>query len=381
MMKLLNYFIALCLIGGLASCGPDKPAEKPTPLSHAVVDYSTKSPTVNQVTGSSAILMVSASGGSTTHSGDAHKATAGDTITHTVTLKAPTMVQLVVQADTDNTSAIELEVFINDAKKSDATLTINKDYIVSGVNQFRFGNLEIPRILLSTGANTIKMVPKQSFTLLSAKYLARDLYSKDGVLSTTIYTQFAKVDNLESEPIWTRAYGLSQGVQMIPGPTLRFKPGDLLEVDIINELNGDKYADLHTFDSIQNAQVGIDEELADVALHGEFNVPHNLNNTNLHVHGLHVDPSKDDVTIVIVPEGKSTKDYDAPHQGHPVDAVKNPDSLNAFSVADQSVKPGRWKYQYKIPPTHLPGTHWFHPHKHGAPSAQGENGLAGTLVI
>ena len=163
---------------------------------------------------------------------------------------------------------------------------------------------------------------------------------------------------------------------MIPGPTLYFKPGDLLNVNLVNLLNPEESEALKKFDSIQAKGALVDEVLADEPLRGEINIPHNLNNTNLHVHGLHVDPSKDDVTIVIVPDGVDTTGYDAPHTHAP-----STEGLNEYSVSDQGVTPGDWDYQYRIPVIHLPGTHWFHPHKHGSTSAQVENGLAGTLVI
>ena len=384
-MKFLNYLMMLSLLGMMASCGPEQESDstaEPVKLSSAQFNYTSETPQVDQPLGSSAIQSVNANTSLTSYIPDvqAHQADSGQALSYTVNLTAPSMVQLVVQA-TAGSPDISLLVYLDGDTTVFDTLRINKDYVVSGVNEFNFGNTEIPRTETSFGDNTVKLVPLKTFNLRSVQLLPRDLYSKDGVLSTTIYSQFAKVDNIVAGSIWTRAYGLSRGVQMIPGPSLRFKPGDLLEVDIINDLNGDRYADLHVFDSIQNATVGVDEELANVSLHGEINVPHNLNNTNLHVHGLHVDPDKDDVTIVIVPEGASTADYDAPHQDHPGDAAADPDALNEFSVADQSVKAGRWKYQYKIPETHLPGTHWFHPHKHGATSAQVENGMAGTIVI
>ena len=84
---------------------------------------------------------------------------------------------------------------------------------------------------------------------------------------------------------------------------------------------------------------------------------------NLHVHGLHVDPSKDDVTIVIVPDGVDTTGYDAPHTHAPTT-----EGLNEYSVSELRGEAVDWDYQYRIPKIHLPGTHWFHPHKHGSTS-------------
>lgn len=367
----LLCFIAACKPGGETDTSPQEPT------SHFQALLSSNAPQVIAASGSSVISDLSVESVS-----DEQKEL-------TITLTSISMIQLVVHLPKDATS-LDVDVTVNG--KAYTTIKVNRQYIVSNEVQYIFGSLNIQRDKLKAGKNTVGLKAPGSLEKATVKLLPREIYAdKNGILTTTLYTQFAKVDSLiyqntgtktdpKYEPIsiWTRAYGLSRGVQMLPGPTLRFKPGNLVQVNIVNELNPVKYSQLDIFDNVQNAGLGKDEELAGMTLHGELNIPHNLNNTNLHVHGLHVDPSKDDVTTVIVPDGLSTEDYDAPDTDEPVVDL---DKLNQYSVSDQSVKAGNWNYQYKIPEMHLPGTHWFHPHKHGATSAQVENGMAGTIVI
>ncbi|MGW9412743.1 multicopper oxidase family protein [Arthrobacter cupressi] len=93
----------------------------------------------------------------------------------------------------------------------------------------------------------------------------------------------------------------------VPGPTLRVRAGDVLAVHLLNNLG---------------------EE------------------TNLHVHGLHVSPRD------------------------------NGD--NAFI----SVAPGSsFDYEYRVPEGHPPGVYWYHPHHHGRAASQVFGGLYGAIVV
>ncbi|MDW3193316.1 MAG: multicopper oxidase domain-containing protein [Cytophagales bacterium] len=382
-MKFPTYsyraIVTLGLLCFMTACKPggETDSDSQEATSHFQALLSSEAPTVTPATGSSVINKV------TVNTINAEQKELS------ITLASVSMMQLVIHLPKDAT-VLDVDVTVNG--KAYTTIKVNRQYIVSDEVQYIFGSLNIQRDHLKAGVNKVGLKASGSLEAATVKLLPREIYAdENGVLTTTLYTQFAKVDSLiyqntgtkadpKYEPlsIWTRAYGLSRGVQMLPGPTLRFKPGNLVQVNIVNEFNPIKYSQLDVFDNVQNTDLGKDEELAGMTLHGELNIPHNLNNTNLHVHGLHVDPSKDDVTTVIVPDGLSTEDYDAPDTDEP---VVNLDSLNEYSVSDQSVKAGNWNYQYKIPVNHLPGTHWFHPHKHGATSAQVENGMAGTIVI
>lgn len=108
----------------------------------------------------------------------------------------------------------------------------------------------------------------------------------------------------------------------IPGPTLRVKPGDWLEVDISNDLPAQHH-------------------------HGRMGAfPHHPSTINLHTHGLTVSPK---------------------------------------GIADnvlREMEPGTTSpVRIKIPDDHPSGTFWYHPHKHGAVTYQMFGGMAGFLIV
>ncbi len=92
-----------------------------------------------------------------------------------------------------------------------------------------------------------------------------------------------------------------------PGPTMRVRPGDTLTVRLRNDLK---------------------------------------ESTNLHTHGLHVDPSgsSDNVFVEVRPGATHT-------------------------------------YTYQIPDDHRSGTFWYHPHHHGMVAVQVSAGLFGTIIV
>ncbi len=118
--------------------------------------------------------------------------------------------------------------------------------------------------------------------------------------------------------IYTRCY---EG--MVPGPTLCMSPGDILNIALENNLppNTDP-------------------------LPVNTSLPHLVNSTNFHTHGLHVSPSgnSDNVLVTVDP-------------GTPYD----------ISIA--------------IPADHPGGTHFYHPHVHGGVTTQFQGGMGGALII
>ena len=75
-------------------------------------------------------------------------------------------------------------------------------------------------------------------------------------------------------------------------------------------------------------------------------IPHCFNGTNLHTHGLWVNPSGngDNVLLSINPQTQFT-------------------------------------YEYNIPSDHPSGTFWYHTHRHGSTALQVSSGMAGALII
>lgn len=100
------------------------------------------------------------------------------------------------------------------------------------------------------------------------------------------------------------AYGYNGS---LPGPTLRLRAGDELSIRFVNSLDED---------------------------------------TNLHLHGLHVSPagSADNVFVTVSP-GAS------------------------------------FDYNYRLPPDHPPGMYWYHPHHHGLVARQIFGGLFGAIIV
>ncbi|MFF5184197.1 multicopper oxidase family protein [Streptomyces sp. NPDC000345] len=117
----------------------------------------------------------------------------------------------------------------------------------------------------------------------------------------------------------------------VPGPTLRVRPGDSLEITHVNALPPNTGPQHHG---------------------AALNVPHGFNTVNLHLHGMHVDPTGE--------------------------------ADNVFRSFEPSDTPGRTKTYRSVvdvPANHPAGTFWYHPHHHGATATQLLNGLAGVLIV
>jgi FtsP/CotA-like multicopper oxidase with cupredoxin domain len=132
---------------------------------------------------------------------------------------------------------------------------------------------------------------------------------------------------LAGRTVRVRTYGGA-----IPGPTISTAPGKTLTIRVKNQL---PFYDSSTWNP---------------AL---VNVPHHLNTTNLHVHGLEV----------------------VPHLFEPV-GTKDP---AARMIA---IGPGTSKtYVFELPENHPTGLYWYHPHHHGSTSVQVLNGMAGLILV
>ena len=79
---------------------------------------------------------------------------------------------------------------------------------------------------------------------------------------------------------------------------------------------------------------------------GAADTPHCFNGTNLHSHGLWVNPSGNGDNVLL------------------------------------SINPGvSFQYEYDIPPDHPAGTFWYHSHRHGSTALQVSSGMAGALIV
>ena len=152
--------------------------------------------------------------------------------------------------------------------------------------------------------------------------------SKDGELNVTlVFGSLNLADNSDGTGVSVELVGFSSGLgeaATSPGPTLRVRAGDTLRILLINNMP---------------------PEVVDTG-----SIPqgsHDFDVVNLHTHGLHVSPRApgDDVINTVVPA----------HKNHP--------------------------YEYHIPDDHMGGTHWYHPHWHGAVSIHVNFGAAGMIVV
>jgi FtsP/CotA-like multicopper oxidase with cupredoxin domain len=141
--------------------------------------------------------------------------------------------------------------------------------------------------------------------------------SVGGALSTTLRVRYARKE-VGGYRLYMRTY---EG--MIPGPTLRVRPGDVLRIRLLNELPPNR-----------------DEKPLN------SNRPHHFNTTNFHFHGSHVSPG-----------GISD---------------------NIF----REMEPGEsYEIEIDIPSDHTPGTYWYHPHAHGSADVQVGSGMAGAVIV
>ncbi|MEM7640045.1 MAG: multicopper oxidase domain-containing protein [Pseudomonadota bacterium] len=118
--------------------------------------------------------------------------------------------------------------------------------------------------------------------------------------------------------------GVDPDVPFVP-PAINLRPGDTFLFNLENDLPTD------------------DPSCVD---HGDVNIPHCFNSTNMHVHGLWVSPSgnSDNVLLRLTPGATFT-------------------------------------HEYNIPADHPAGTFWYHPHLHGATALQVSSGMGGPLII
>lgn len=156
------------------------------------------------------------------------------------------------------------------------------------------------------------------------------LSSADGVMSQPldVVPNTRKIDNLTiegCEEITTRSYN-----GQTPGPTIRVRPGDLIAPLLTNALAAEE---------------------RDPPSSWPQNVPHQLNYTNLHTHGLHVSP------------------------GSNANGTESDNVLLNIAPGDTV------QFEIRVPENHPPGTFWYHPHRHGSVLAGTASGLSGILII
>jgi FtsP/CotA-like multicopper oxidase with cupredoxin domain len=108
-------------------------------------------------------------------------------------------------------------------------------------------------------------------------------------------------------------------------PMLEIKPGDTIRLSLNNKLPPDPRC---------------------IKPEGGSNSPQCFNGTNLHTHGLWVNPAGNGDNVLL------------------------------------SINPGvSFTYEYNVPSDHPAGTFWYHTHRHGSTALQVSSGMAGALII
>ena len=151
------------------------------------------------------------------------------------------------------------------------------------------------------------------------------LVSERGVLDVTLTLRYANA-TLNNKDVFVRSMNSS-----IPAPTLRVNTGDLLRIKVVNDLPPNPAS-------------------SEPAKHLRY-----PNSTNLHTHGLHVNPG-----------------------------LVSPGIYGDFVVddPDMGVQPGQSRqHEFRIEPNHPAGAYWYHPHLHGSTAIQLGSGMAGALII
>lgn len=117
------------------------------------------------------------------------------------------------------------------------------------------------------------------------------------------------------------------------------------------------------------------------SLKGHMNGQHATRVTNLHTHGLHVQPEvnddgthSDNVLLRILPRA----DWEARKNSSYTD-LHTLGANEHVGELDYKMELG-WERD-GVPMSHPPGTHWYHPHPHGATHEQVSAGMAGFLIV
>ena len=118
------------------------------------------------------------------------------------------------------------------------------------------------------------------------------------------------------------------------------------------------------------------------------NVPHGSHTTNLHTHGLHVNPGTnangtqgDNTFLRVIPRG----DWEIRQRATTAGCRRTLEAHERVAEADFEFPLGNVMHSQGSrrgsPQPHPPGTHWYHPHCHGATHDQVASGLAGFFIV
>jgi FtsP/CotA-like multicopper oxidase with cupredoxin domain len=161
-----------------------------------------------------------------------------------------------------------------------------------------------------------------------------DLRSQNGILKLDLTVQ----NQTQKDGSIRYCYLLADGNQ---SPTLRLHPGDLLILNLKNDLTGSKESPGPANSGHVHASSG---KKNDPCQSGSMS----LTSTNLHFHGLTI-----------------------------------PSVCHQDEVLKTSIQPddAPFEYRFRIPANEPPGLYWYHPHIHGFSKAQVIGGASGALIV
>jgi FtsP/CotA-like multicopper oxidase with cupredoxin domain len=121
---------------------------------------------------------------------------------------------------------------------------------------------------------------------------------------------------------------------------------------------------------------------------GMVNVPHGSHTTNLHTHGLHAEPGLnsngtlgDNTFLRVLPRGDwETRRKATDPACRKLEAHERVGEADLEHTLGDVLRARRLRDRGARHP-HPPGTHWYHPHCHGATHDQVASGLAGFLIV
>jgi L-ascorbate oxidase len=188
-------------------------------------------------------------------------------------------------------------------------------------------------------ANPVVLQPEASGAPVAPKLLLAPTPATDTLApASTAHERVLDLDVVYTDSeIYNPATGLYDkvhlrsydGPQVDPkhyvSPTIEIVPGDTIRVNLNNKLPADP-------------------SCAGGMMHSD--APHCFNGTNLHTHGLWVNPAGNGDNVLL------------------------------------SINPGvSFQYEYNVPGDHPSGTFWYHTHRHGSTALQVSSGMAGALII
>lgn len=148
--------------------------------------------------------------------------------------------------------------------------------------------------------------------------------SENGELTTSLRVAYAK-NKIGNDDVDLRSFDGG-----LVGPTLRAKPGDTMNIRLVNDIVPKK-----------PREGAPKEPTRDII--------------NFHTHGLHVSPAGNSDNVLVRIEPKRSSDII--------------ESKRSFDI------------EVKVPKDHPTGTFWYHSHVHGSTAIQVASGLAGALII